>query len=231
MNVLDSASKPNQCAGNALGHFSPNRRHLLHIGCGEQSKEALPPLNWDEEWAEIRVDIDPSVSPDIVASMTDLSPLPDQSIDFIFSKHNIEHLKYHDVSLAISEFHRVLKPEGLLVIRCPDIKAIAEQLLTTDLEETLWTSTLNDGRDVPVALIDMIYGARSEIEKNDHFMAHQTGFTDASLRRFLDQANFDKVNVIRYADTLELRCVALKVVEGNLYPDLQDEFNRRHIGR
>jgi predicted SAM-dependent methyltransferase len=201
--------------------FKPNRRHLLHIGCGEQSKEVLPPLNWDEEWVEIRVDIDPSVSPDIVASMTDLSLLPDQTIDFIFSKHNIEHLKYHDVPLALSEFQRVLKPEGFLVIRCPDIKAIAERLLTTDLEETLWTSTLNDGRKLPVALVDMIYGARSEIETNHHFMAHQTGFTDASLHRFLDRANFEAVRVKRVVQTLELRCLALKVVEGNLYPHLK----------
>jgi len=224
---LDSASEPNQWARNALRLFSPNRKHLLHVGCGEQSKEVLPPLNWDEEWVEIRVDIDPSVSPDLVASMTDLSALPDQSVDFIFSKHNIEHLKYHDVPLALSEFHRVLKPEGLLIIRCPDIKAIAERLLTTDLEEILGAATLNDGRKVPIALIDMIYGARSEIETNHHFMAHQTGFTDASLHRFLDRANFEKVNVIRYAYNLELRGLALKVVEGNLHPHLKYEFNRR----
>lgn len=128
------------------------RRRLLHVGCGTQGKDALPPLDWETEWEELRVDIDPAVEPDIVASMTDLHMIADDSIDWVFSKHNLEHLEYHEVSVALGEFHRVLKPEGFLIIRCPDLQSVAERLLTTDLEEPLWRSTLSDGHKVEVSL-------------------------------------------------------------------------------
>jgi predicted SAM-dependent methyltransferase len=42
----------------------------------------------------------------------------------LFSPHNIEHLYPHEVSRALSEFARVIKPDGFAVIICPDLKAI-----------------------------------------------------------------------------------------------------------
>jgi hypothetical protein len=184
---------------------------LLHIGCGKQSFEALPPLDWAGEWRQLRVDIDPAVKPDIVASMTDM---------------HIEHLESHDVSIALGEFYRVLKPTGFLVCRCPDLSAIAERIVTRDPEETLWVSELDDGSQVKVALIDMIYGARSEIAGGKPFMAHRTGFTRESLKRHLASAGFEGSNVSREPKTMDLLCNARKEEQGNLFYQL----NRRPIG-
>jgi len=49
----------------------------------------------------------------------------------LFSSHNIEHLYPHEVSRALPEFARVVKPDGFAVITCPNLKAIC-QLVAQD---------------------------------------------------------------------------------------------------
>ena len=43
------------------------------------------------------------------------------SVDAVFSSHNIEHLYPHEVPLALKEFMRVLKPDGFVLMTCPDL--------------------------------------------------------------------------------------------------------------
>lgn len=69
-------------------------------------------------WRELRLDIEPATHPDIVADMTDMTPLASASVDAIFSCHNLEHLAPHEVPLALAEFHRVLRDDGFAIIAC-----------------------------------------------------------------------------------------------------------------
>lgn len=190
---------------------------LLHVGCGRQSFDALPPLDWKNEWRQVRVDIDPTVEPDLVASIVDMAGIDDASAECIFSKHNIEHLEFHEVTQCVRAFHRVLKPEGFLILRTPDLRAIARLLLDRDPDQTLFTAQIY-GKNVPVAPLDMLYGSRQEIANGNPFMAHRTGFTASSLGRCLKQAGFENVTVQEHAGTKELLCLAMKRVKGNLLP-------------
>ena len=199
-------------------------KKLLHIGCGKQGVETLPPFDRVGEWRQVRVDIDPAVGPAIVASMTEMAKIESDSIDVIFSKHNLEHLEFHEVALALGEFHRVLKPKGFLICRCPDLAGIAERLATVDLEQALWVSTLDDGTKVEVALIDMIFGARSKIAVGNGFMRHRTGFTRRSLIGHLKRAGFERVDVTRKPTQMELKCTARKVEQGNSFDDVMREL-------
>lgn len=192
---------------------------LLHVGCGRQSYDTLPPLDWENEWRQIRVDIDPAVEPDIVASIVDLAGVEDASAECIFSKHNIEHLESHQVPACLRAFHRVLKPEGFLILRTPDLKAIARLLLEREPDETLYVARVY-GRSIPVSPLDMLYGMRAEIAGGNPFMAHRTGFTASSLRRYLAEAGFQKVDVKEHAGQNELQCAALKIARGNLLPEV-----------
>ena len=55
---------------------SPQR--VLHVGCGAAAPHKLPEIFFPAgAWAEVRLDIDPAVAPDIVASITDMSVVPD----------------------------------------------------------------------------------------------------------------------------------------------------------
>lgn len=77
-------------------------RLLLHVGCGRKDKSRTTPGFQSRNWKEMRLDIDPSVQPDVVASMTDMTAVADQSVDAIFSSHNLEHLYPHEAPIASS---------------------------------------------------------------------------------------------------------------------------------
>lgn len=64
-------------------------------------------------------DLDRPFAPvDIVAAAEDLSPIPDSSQDFVIANHLLEHLE--DPIRGLKEFHRVLKPDGILFMALPD---------------------------------------------------------------------------------------------------------------
>ena len=92
---------------------------FLHVGCGPKNKEATPFA--DKEWNELRLDIDARVYPDVVGSMTNMELMQRDSVDAVFTAHNIEHLYPHEVPIALSEFKRVLKASGFVLLVCPDL--------------------------------------------------------------------------------------------------------------
>ena len=58
---------------------SPSR--VLHVGCGAPHPDKLPEAFFPRDaWAEVRLDIDPDVAPDIVASITDMTVVPTASV-------------------------------------------------------------------------------------------------------------------------------------------------------
>lgn len=149
---------------------------LLHVGC------ACDPLpDWLEGFTETRLDIDPSVNPDIVASMLDLGEIG--PYDAVLCRHALEHLYEHEVPTAISEFHRVLKPGGHLILFVPDLQDVQAT------EEVLLESPSG-----PISGLDLIYGFRPAIKDNP-YMQHKTGFVQETLQKAL--SGFSKVDVKR----------------------------------
>jgi predicted SAM-dependent methyltransferase len=48
--------------------------------------------------------------------------LPDNSVDYIYTEHMIEHINYPQVKNMLSECYRVMKPNGVIRIATPDLK-------------------------------------------------------------------------------------------------------------
>ncbi|MBO6561533.1 MAG: SAM-dependent methyltransferase [Nisaea sp.] len=187
---------------------------LLHVGCGRQSKETLPPLDFETQWKEIRIDLDPDVEPDIVDDIRTLSKVADGTGQMLFSKHNIEHLDYHEVPLCFSNFHRVLDDTGFAIVRTPDLVAICRAILEHGPETKLYEAdTLEGPREVTG--LDMLFGASWELARGNDFMAHRTAFSGRTLTEKLRAAGFEHVEVSSEAG--ELRGFAVKKTEGNLY--------------
>ncbi len=180
-----------------------SEKRVLHVGCGPRQSGLLPPGFDPPEWREVRLDIDPEVQPDIVASMTDLSVVESGSFDAIWSSHNLEHLEAHQVPLALREFRRVLDPEGFLVVTLPDLQGVAELVAQGKLLDTAYVSPAG-----PIAPIDIIFGFRAAIASGNHFMAHRTGFTAQSLGQAIVDAGFAQARIKRDKPKLSLWGVA-----------------------
>ena len=165
-----------------------DKKIVLHVGCGRSFLDAE--LFNSREWQEVRLDINPAVHPDIVSSITEMNAVLDRSVDVVWSAHNLEHLYADEVNIALQEFYRVLKPNGLVMITLPDIQAVAQEVAKGRLEKPLYQSAAG-----PIAAIDILWGHRASINRGNYHMAHKTGFTLKTLENNLALANFQKIKV------------------------------------
>lgn len=101
----------------------------LNLGCQ---------LHYFEGWTNIDiVGDDKDWKVDIVADVTKL-PFEDNSVDFIYAGHLVEHFYPNTLPDVIKEWKRVLKPGGRLVIVTPDCGAVFRDYATGkfDIEST-----------------------------------------------------------------------------------------------
>ncbi len=168
------------------------QKTVLHVGCGPYGRDSLHKTFRTKEWLEVRLDIDPSVKPDIIGTITDMSGVASEFADALYSSHNLEHVFNHEVPVALAEFYRVLKPGGFALITLPDIQKVAECVAEGNLEDTLYVSAAG-----PIAAIDILYGFGEAIARGNHYMAHRTGFTAQSLAKKMQEAGFRDIEVRR----------------------------------
>ena len=185
---------------------SPESRQktVLNVGCGYPARQRLHWHFHGPEWREVRLDLDPNVRPDILCSMTDMRPVTGGTVDAVWSSHNLEHLPRHEVPLALSEFIRVLKPHGLLLLTLPDLRQVAQLVVEDKLEDQAYYSSSG-----PITPLDMIFGHGASLAHGNHFMAHRTGFTARTLYKVLIEAGFVEVS-LRVGRSFDLWATAYK---------------------
>jgi SAM-dependent methyltransferase len=175
---------------------------LINVGCGPTLMVTRTDIFQD--WRQLRVDIEESVHPDVIADLTDLSPLPSGSADALWSSHCVEHLYQSQVPGALKEFHRVLSDDGFAVILVPDLQAVADRIVADKFDEPIYTSGMG-----PVSAHDMFYGFGPSIAAGQTSMAHRCGFTPSILVNLLNATSFAEY-AIRRLGSLELLIVARK---------------------
>lgn len=86
-----------------------SRAKKLNLGCG---------YDYREGW--VNADLNEQAKVDVQVDLNDL-PLPfeDNTFDYIFSAHTIEHVREDMALPLIVELWRVLKPNGVLELRMP----------------------------------------------------------------------------------------------------------------
>src|SRR5262249_32987602 len=95
----------------------PQRAHVTYV-------DRLPVDKLREHYAEL-ADYD-LTRVDVIGSAEDLSPFGTSSLDFVIANHLIEHLE--DPIAGLKEFHRVLRPRGLLFMCVPDARVTFDRL-------------------------------------------------------------------------------------------------------
>lgn len=167
-------------------------KRVLHVGCGVHTPDKLHENFRAPDWQEVRLDINPAVKPDILASITNMKEVPEGSFEALYSSHNLEHLHPHEVPLALAEFYRVLRADGFVLLTMPDLTQVAEAIMQGKEEEPVLMT--NRG---PITPLDILYGFRPFLERGNLFMAHNFAFTAATLEKALAEAGFGNISVER----------------------------------
>lgn len=183
-----------------------NTRTILHVGPGHRRSGASLPAGFQSaEWREIRLDIDPANEPDLLGSMLEMSAVASQSVDAIYSAHNIEHVYPHQVPVVLGEFLRVLKTDGLALITCPDLQAVCALVADDQLGDPAYRSQAG-----PITPLDILYGHGAALAAGHLYMAHKCGFTLKTLTLALQSAGFQTIAGKRRASGLDLWVLASK---------------------
>jgi len=99
----------------------------LNIGCGTDYKDG---------WINIDNNSDNNIEKlDLNWDMRNPLPFKDNSADFVFNEHFIEHLTPEESRLIIKDLMRVLKPGGVLRIATPDLRYVVEKYLHLEISD------------------------------------------------------------------------------------------------
>ena len=82
----------------------------------------------------------PGVDRQVVANILDLDFVPSGAVAQVHSNHVLEHLTEEQIEAQLRQYRRMLRPGGLLTIRCPNALGVAygfwfEPVLEGDREE------------------------------------------------------------------------------------------------
>lgn len=194
-------------------------RDVLHVGCGAATLAKMPLGFQDGSWREVRFDINPAVRADIIGTITDMHAVATDSVDALYSSHNIEHVYAHQVGQVLREFRRVVKPDGFVVVTCPDLESVCAHVAAGKLADPLYMSPSG-----PVTPLDILYGYGPSIATGETYMAHLTGFTRQTLREHARAAGFPSFGVRRREQRFDLWLLATKQPQPN--DTLRDMMNR-----
>lgn len=201
--IASQKGAPDHPADSAAIGESPRIRKVLNVG-GNSKEIQIPELYTG--WQHVMLDIDPAVHPDVVCDARNLATLNGSEYDSVYCSHNLEHYFHHDVAKVLAGFRHVLKDEGLVYIRVPDMAELMRSVVRDglDIEDVLYQSPAG-----PIAVMDVIYGLRTEIARSGNdFFAHKTGFTRKSLAAAVRKAGFPFI--FTRTGNLEITAVAFK---------------------
>jgi predicted SAM-dependent methyltransferase len=143
----------------------------LHVGCG---KVKFP--GW------VNIDIEPGAA-DLIIDVRKGLPFDDESVDYIYNEHFIEHLTYEECEKVLQEFWRVLKKGGVLRIATPDLDYIIDRYINNwrDQEWLTWPE------------YSFIKTRGEMLNISFRWWGHKYLYNEEDLRNQLKKANFKKI--------------------------------------
>ena len=142
----------------------------LNLGCGDKILSGYVNVDVAESRAGKR--------PDGLCDLHTLTRFEDDAADEILSVHVVEHFWRWEVVDVLREWVRVLKPGGLMILECPNLKSACETFLASpdfhagpgpEGQTTMW----------------VFYGDPSW---RDPLMVHRWGYTPQSLAAVMAEA-------------------------------------------
>jgi len=94
----------------------------------------------------------------------------DETVDMIYSSHSLEHVEKTKVMPTLKEWYRVLKQDGVVILRVPDLVWCCKHFI--EYQSTGWD-------------MDVIFGHQATAGE-----FHHTGFTEKILKDYCTNAGF-----------------------------------------
>ena len=120
-----------------------------------------------------------------------LENYPAASFQRLYVEQSLEHLQAHHVGWVLGQCLRLLTVEGVLVVRCPDLKALCQLVATNRLTEPLYEMA-----SLPVTALDLLFGHRAQIARGDAGVLRRSGFTEGLLIATLRHHGFRTVRSV-----------------------------------
>jgi predicted SAM-dependent methyltransferase len=148
----------------------------LHLGCGEKHF-----TGW--------INADIISSADVVHDLTKPLPFKDNSVEYIFNEHFIEHLTYSQGKNFLEECYRVLIPNGILRISTPNLDWLIKCYIENRLNE--WQ--------------DMGWHPETECQLMNEGLrlwGHQYVYNETDLKKLIKSVGFKQVITERWGHSM-----------------------------
>ncbi len=149
-----------------MTNLNEKKQISLHLGCGERF---IPEFTY-------HIDIRRFPYIDYVTSVDKLDMFKDNSVDLIYTCHLLDHFGRNKVEDVLREWHRVLKPGGVLRLAVSDFEKLIEVYLKY--------------KDMKLIIGPLV--GRQDYPENTHYII----FDFASLEELLEKVGFK--NIHRY---------------------------------
>lgn len=154
----------------------------LNLGCGFDRREGY-----------LNVDLHDFHAPDLVADITNLEMLPAGAFEEVLAQDVLEHLPRAKIAATLIEWHRLLKPGGVLSLRVPNLAALSG----------LFSAHERQSLDTQNTLVQCVYGTQAY--EGDY---HLAGFTPRLLTAVLVTIGFGEISITdRDGWLMEVRAV------------------------
>ena len=148
----------------------------LNLGCG-----------FDKKAGYVNVDFSVMHHPDIVADVLQLDFLPKNHYFEIIAQDILEHLPRTSTTRALLHWASLLRMDGILTIRVPDILGVAKML----------SDPANQSIEKQEVIIQNLFGTQAYTGD-----FHYTSFTELTIKHYLEQCGFSIIEFKKMDDWL-----------------------------
>ena len=167
----------------------------LNLGCNHRIMKGY-----------VNVDMDDYEGVDLVADVSDLSALQDNSCSEIIASHIFEHFGHRRTASVLKEWNRVLRPGGKIYISVPDLDRALDAYRVSGLGD--W-------------IVNFLYG-----DQGYEGAFHYTVFNAQRLSNFLEATGFDNIKKIKLIPGIKDGCSCLVLTTDNQLVSLTMEATK-----
>ena len=186
------------------GYLQKHATRKLHIGCGEHMLDG---------W--LNADFYPE-SPNILhLDITQSFPIPDNTFDYIFSEHVIEHVPYLAGLNMLTECYRILKDQGKIRISTPYLEFLIDLYVNdnkSDIQNRFLERKAGQHRESRMYREGVNFNACFVINEFVRAWGHQFIYDEPTLMETMREAGF-----------VEITKCALNQSSDPVFRDLENE--------